>query len=75
MVPLLDIKKIRKYLKINARPFRKVTECYGTISCLYRKTDNKIPFIVKFTDDDTMQIRHGDTSKLFKFTEDNYPLK
>ena len=75
MVPLLDIAQVDKYLDIGEGPYVDVTECFGDITCLYGKTDDKVPFIIKFVDDSTIQIRHGLVKKLFKFTEENYPLK
>lgn len=75
MLPILDIKQIHKYLDIGGGHFDKITECFGDITCLYGRTDRKIPFLVKFIEDHTISIKHGMINKTFKFTEDNYPLK
>ena len=74
MLPILDINQTHKYLQVGGGEFDNVTECYGDITCLYGMTDRKVPFIVKLVEDHTIHIRHGLVDKLFKFTEDNYPL-
>lgn len=74
MLPILEVEQAHKYLAQGGREFQNVTECYGDITCLYGMTDGNIPFIIKFIEDHTIQIRHGVVDKRFKFTEDNYPL-
>lgn len=74
MLPILDIDHAEKYLAEGGGEFDKITECFGDITCLYGKTDHSTPFIVKFIEDHTIRIRHGVVDKLFKFTEENYPL-
>ena len=74
MLPLLEVDQVHKYLAQGGRNFKKVTECYGDITCLYGMTDSKTPFIVRFIEDHIIRIQHGAVDKQFKFTEDNYPL-
>lgn len=74
MLPILNIKHIDKYLKAVDIAYNKVTHCIGNISELKGRTDNSVPFIVKFSGRNTMVVAHGNELKRFDFTEDNYPL-
>lgn len=74
MLPILNIEHIDKYLNAVDITYDKVTQCTGTIAELKGRTDNTVPFIVKFSGRSTMVVAHGNDLKRFDFTEDNYPL-
>lgn len=74
MLAILNIDHVDKYLNVVDIDYDNVTHCHGTLNELSGKTDNKVPFRIKFSGKNTMVVAHGSTVKRYDFNEDNYPL-